>query len=193
MGRRMVRRCAHSDLSYGKGTLSCSWRISARDHDIDPIQDGGAGAHSWACRNQHATSARAPRDECAMAKPNQSTVASNRLHAAAPHAAIQPSDLASSFRFVYQGRPAPVPVGRRAEYGYRMGIDGAWGGASAAYKETVVAGRARWRSPGTRGPMRQVAFGRGLRVGVAGIICCALANCSSDTVLGKLDPRYGVS
>jgi len=41
--------------------------------------------------------------------------------------------------------------------------------------------------------MRQVAFGRGLRVGVAGIICCALANCSSDTVLGKLDPRYGVS
>jgi rare lipoprotein A len=41
--------------------------------------------------------------------------------------------------------------------------------------------------------MRRVAFGRGIRAGVAAVLCGALANCSSSTIISKLDPRYGVS
>jgi rare lipoprotein A len=40
----------------------------------------------------------------------------------------------------------------------------------------------------------RVAWGRGIRVGVAGAICLLLADCSSSSNLfSKIDPRYGVS
>ncbi len=41
----------------------------------------------------------------------------------------------------------------------------------------------------------RVAFGRGVRAGIAAVACCALANCSSSPggLLAKIDPRYGVS
>src|SRR5215813_10487867 len=46
--------------------------------------------------------------------------------------------------------------------------------------------------------MREAAFGRrvrgGIRAGVAAVICGALAHCSStNSLITKLDPRYGVS
>ncbi len=42
--------------------------------------------------------------------------------------------------------------------------------------------------------MRRVPFARGLCAGLAGVLCCALANCSSSpTYLAKFDPRLGVS
>ena len=47
-----------------------------------------------------------------------------------------------------------------------------------------------------RGSMRRVrgAWGRGMRVGVAGVACLMLANCSSsEKFSSKFDPRYGVS
>ncbi len=40
----------------------------------------------------------------------------------------------------------------------------------------------------------RVAVGRGARAGMAGVVCLALANCSSsDKFSYKVDPRYGVS
>src|ERR1700693_3310712 len=47
-----------------------------------------------------------------------------------------------------------------------------------------------------RGPMGRgrVAWQRGIHAGMAGVVCLALANCSSsDKFSSKLDPRYGVS
>ena len=40
----------------------------------------------------------------------------------------------------------------------------------------------------------RVAWGQGVRAGIAAIACCALANCSSSpTFLSRVDPRLGVS
>jgi peptidoglycan lytic transglycosylase len=42
--------------------------------------------------------------------------------------------------------------------------------------------------------MRGVPLGRGIRAGVAAVVCGALAACSSSGgFIGKIDPRYGVS
>ena len=39
----------------------------------------------------------------------------------------------------------------------------------------------------------RVAWRRGARAGLAGVVCLALANCSSSDKFGRIDPRYGVS
>jgi len=39
----------------------------------------------------------------------------------------------------------------------------------------------------------RVAWRRGARAGLAGVVCLALASCSSSDKFGRIDPRYGVS